>query len=308
VSLITAPSPELKSCPHRRVQQRLVPGALLVASNGDDASAACVRVAAAMARPLRIPVRVLTVVEPHAFETRNDPVWKNDNLRHRIDHASALVRRQIDGFRDELWSFDVAIGDRVEVISAELQRDDPPWLIIGLNSHTMLDRLLRRETTVPITRHAGAPVLGVTADAPSQFSSAVIGFDLSMPSRSAARAACGLLTRGGRAVLAYVHPFDERGDPASAFEETVMQSVTDSLARFAADLASQHDIEVEGLIVGGDPVEQLALVAEREKASLIALGALIEPPRVSPPRVRSGLQRIGRWPVLVVPSHASQRL
>lgn len=302
MSLLTVQSQELAIIPGRPARQRLAPHSLLVASNGDEASSACVRVAAGIASRRHVPVRVLSVVEPYLLQRNSHPAWKNDGLRHRIDNMSQLVRSQIADYRDSLWTFDIAIGDRLEVISGELRRDDPPWLVMGLNSHALLDRLLKRETTVPITRRAGAPVLCVPAQAPTRFTTAIIGVDLSMPSRSAARAALSLMERGGRAVLAYVHPFVSDGQRASAFAQIVMQSVAGSLERFASDCAARHGMDIEVVITGGDPVEQLASIAEQERASLVAVGALCEPPRSIPPRVRSGLLRIGRWPVLVVPS------
>lgn len=168
-------------------------------------------------------------------------------------------------------------------------------------------RLWSRVVLWPGSGHNGqvsspAPDFELGTDGPSLI---VVGVDGSRTSLRAAAFAAGLARRQGCRLLAvYVSRLPASAGLAAG-AAGVMNETSDEVAadleRLLRDRAAETGIAAEFRSVRGDPVAELTLIADQERADVVVVGTSEHLGHRIVGSLAARLVRTGKWPVLVVP-------
>jgi nucleotide-binding universal stress UspA family protein len=249
---------------------------ILLATDGTPAARAATGMAADLAARWGVIPHVVTVLPPPPLPLDlgvTSITWQPDleaSLREEVDRQIAAYSR--DGTLQ--WSRETRVGSPAHEIVHVAERAKADLIVLGLRSHTFLNRVLRDETALTIMRHAPVPVLAVApplARAPRRVAVAV---DFSRASIAAARAAINLLDDRGTVILAYVEPFAEPlADMSDAYRVIYTQGLTDAFGRLRQELSGAGRAAVESVVLQGAVAPQLLSFAARAEVDVIAVGS-----------------------------------
>jgi nucleotide-binding universal stress UspA family protein len=287
---------------------------VLVASDGSIESDTAVRFAVALAHERGACPEVLTVVDPMPpLVAGLDPIAASAAaevylLEPRADRL-ARIRQQLSAAGAECseWPVDLQLGLPAALIAQEAARRAAWMVIVGLRTHSVLERVFRDETALRVMRRTTVPVLAVTPGLTELPRRIVVGVDFSRASLHAALAALPLVASGGTLSLVHVQP---KADFA-AKEETeglgviYVQGVAAAFARLRDELRVPRDIRVETVYLEGNTPEQLLRFAERAGADLVAVGSQRHSTasRMLLGSVTTALARPARVPLQAIAAH-----
>jgi nucleotide-binding universal stress UspA family protein len=216
---------------------------VLFATNGSAEAEAALHFATALARRVRLPLRVLTVLEPlPAIPAQPAGASYHFGVEmERGERILNMVREELsaNGMRDAVTT-SMLVGS-VGTTIAEAARDwRAEYIVLGAGRHGALERMLAGDTVVRVMRHAPAPVIAVPAECQTTPHNGVAAVDFGPASFNAARAAASII---GTGVLHLVHVRPEIDLPAtdpegwSAIYESGARSL---LTQLADELHLQH--------------------------------------------------------------------
>ncbi len=255
-------------------------GPVLLATNGGASANGAVALAARLVQIRHVKLDVLNVLEPDAVEVLAAALVaegrENAHALHRLADQNVALHEQLDAVADiaeppEIISL---VGAPAPTIAHEAARLGAALILVGLRTHSILDRLFRDDTTLRVMRRATVPVLGVTPlvrDLPKR---AVAGVDFGVSSLHAARAAMELLEDGGTLYLAHVEPDEHDGDGRASGEALLASAHPSTFERFRRLLEAPDSVRIEQVVLQGDRFEELDDFANRVGADLVALGSI----------------------------------
>jgi nucleotide-binding universal stress UspA family protein len=133
----------------------------------------------------------------------------------------------------------------------------------------------------------------------------VAGVDGSTTSMRAGAYAAGLARRGNsRLVVVYVAGRSSLADmaPGGALAtEQIMDEIADDLRREVTNGAARVGVRVEFIATRGDPLSELARIADEVQADGVVVGVSEKTGHRLVGSLAVRLVRIGHWPVTVVP-------
>lgn len=251
-------------------------GPILVATDGSSAGKAALQAASLIAKESRTPVSVLVVVEPLPV-LLPDPVLIAEPLvtpPEMLDRAREAVIEQMRSLAPAGldWTTEVDYGrPSVEIVSTA-QNNKARLIVIGLVQHNVIDRLLDGDTALEIVRHARMPVLLAASKWTALPKSAVIAVDFTSHSLEAARAALPLLAPGAKVYLAHVRPMPTPYDGMGMWEEEYDVGANKALTQFAVQLNPPAGVNIENILIRGNPSSAILELAEKSNADLIVAG------------------------------------
>lgn len=260
---------------------RTVAPRLLVATDGNDVSAPAIRVAAAIARHHNVTPHVLTVVEPipvfaPTFDVELAALTGDYALDETRGQRLIAVREQIGACADGAsgWAVEAASGTPASLIAEVAERRSAELVILGLRSHGRIDRLLGGETVMRVVRHGHVPVLAVTPDLTGIPRRVLIGIDFSRASIRSARIALSLLEDDAKVFVVHVEsPIGQRSEADEADDVVRQTGVSALLSELRRTLDVPAGIDLEPIVVQGDPAATLLALATQMRADLIAVGS-----------------------------------
>lgn len=262
------------------VQAALQRPMLLLASDGSSAASAATRVTAALAAARTTDVRVLSVLPTQLYPPALSdggiaaPIGNLDTS-HDTERPQGILREQISiaGVRPDQWPLDLEIGPPATIIVREARRRMASMVVMGLRRHSTVDRWLRDETTLRVVRESPVPVLAVTptlTDLPKRIAVAV---DFSRASLRAARTAIGLLGPNASVFVVYVGPEMDRAEEHEGAGVIHSQGIMAAFARLRRKLMVPTGVQIEAVMLKGNPGAELLSFAERADIDLIAVGS-----------------------------------
>lgn len=209
---------------------------ILFATNGSAEAEAALHFATALARRIKLPLRVLTVLEPlPAIPAQPAGASYHFGVEmERGERILNMVREELsaNGIGDPATT-SMLVGT-VGTTIAQAARDwRAGYIILGAGRHGALERMLAGDTVVRVMRHAPAPVIAVPASCDVLPHNGVAAIDFGPASLNAARAAAAIVCTG---VLHLVHVRPEIDLPAtdpegwSAIYESGARSLLTQLA------------------------------------------------------------------------------
>ncbi len=292
--------------------------AIVLATDGSEASIAASRIALALETTRRAVIHVV-----HVIDTRAAAVPPPLDLMVGIADAAAgptIHAEQEADVRATLakalgttvqWPVRIMLGTPAEAIVREARRVDAVLVVLGLRKHGRVDRVLHDETALNVMRAAPAAVLGVVAGSTGLPSHILAATDFSESSFIAARAAHSIAAERATMTLAYVSPL-------TAFLADDGERTIHDLGVDAAFAQTIRDLGVDGVtydhvvIHRDEPANAADLLLEAAdiaNADLIAAGSARHGrlDRLMLGSVSADLVRDGRRSVLIVPPRGSRR-
>lgn len=257
---------------------RYTTGPLLVATDGSGSSDAAFPAAMLLAERMHADVQVLSVIETLPVI----PDYSNSAPTSYLSAAmnpEPLLRRASDqvkslGDRAAGWPIDVEPGNPVTVIAREARERNARMIIIGLNHHDALDRLLWGDTMLGLVRRGDAPVLAVSPTLRSLPRRVVIAVDFSRASPAAMRATMMLLEEPATVYLAHVKVTGELPLSEIALRDREYDlTLPEAFERVTAGLDIPAGIRIERVTLSGNTPRAILDFAESVDADLLVAGS-----------------------------------
>ena len=249
---------------------------VVFATNGSAESDAALRFAIALAERNKMPLRVLTVLEPMPALPAQ-PSGAQYHMAVEVERAEQIL----DRIRPELSPLQehqrvvtsMLVGAPGPTIAEAASAWNAKYIVLGAGRHSKLERFLAGETVIRVLRHAGVPVIAVPSGRGELPRNGLVALDFGPASIAAAHNAASLIDAG---VLHLVHVRPEIDVPATdpdAWSAIYESGARDLMTQLGRDLREEHyGIHVQMTLATGHPAETLLDQAERLGTDLIAIG------------------------------------
>jgi nucleotide-binding universal stress UspA family protein len=147
------------------------------------------------------------------------------------------------------------------------------------------------------------PVLAVTPALTHLPNRVAVAVDFSRASLRAARAAVDIIAPNGTLYVVYVRPKMERTEESEGANIIHAQGLAGAFARLRKELSVPRGIDVEAVLLEGEPAAELISFADRAEIDVIAVGSHKHPflTRMLVGSVTTELVRSARHSLLVAP-------
>lgn len=254
----------------------------IVAAVGPRTSTAVVRAAVQLARRMKRPLSLMSVVEPQpAFIVDTDRLqlnpWRYEAMR---EQRLAELEAQLSALpaADVLpkgTAVSVFVGHPPSTIAHLARATDAALIVMGIGPHAIRQRIFSGETTLTTARHAPCPVLAVHDDAVRTPTNVVVAVDFSVESVHAAREAIALL--GDDAHIHLVHVWKRITTPVPvdalvAADADYERELPSRFARLRAILESNGPLNITTHVREGDAAGGVLATATAVHADTIVVG------------------------------------
>jgi nucleotide-binding universal stress UspA family protein len=286
------------------------PTSIVVATDGSVESDAALAFAGQLADDVTTCLNAVAVVEPvpllhewPQYGAASAPLDATAVARNVATRVKAQIDRILPANRP--CSFSVvhgAIGSAIARFAREVRAD---LIVAGRGRHNLFDRLMGEEHLVKLLRVVGCPVLAAEPTLEALPKRIVIGVDFSAGEMAVARAAISIADGDAVLYLVHVKPGPPFGTPHGGHRLTSDdEGVRARLERFRTELKAPARMQVEPVVVHGQPGVALADFSRQAGADLIAAGVhgggLFS--RLVIGKVTSHLLRFAGCSLLAVPS------
>jgi nucleotide-binding universal stress UspA family protein len=220
--------------------------------------------------------RVVTVVRPMV------PVAPEAGIACSVEVDRERHADQECNVREQMWrvwgddigvDLDVFDGDAATQVAEFAHRTDASLIVTGLGRHRVMDRLLGDETALRLIRLADVPVLSVAKDLASAPRRIVVAIDFTETSERAAGIALELAAPGAIIHLAHVAPREAFPHGSVGTSTSYQIDAGEALRKLRDRLHVPREIDVQGVLLHGDPATELLAFASSVRADLIASGS-----------------------------------
>jgi nucleotide-binding universal stress UspA family protein len=260
---------------------RALMGPLLIAARDDDSARGALRIAELVARRDGVNAHVLTLVPPLPFTASlltsvDAAALREGQQRKQLARVRQRVHQTVG--RSAYFSSGVEVGSPTQAIARAADERGSQLILVGLAAHGSRERAASEDAALQVTRTAAVPVLAVPAPCEQLPSRALVAIDFSAASARAARAALPMLAPGGRVTLAHVAPdLDFQKIGREGLGEIYAEGVAALFRRLVPELSAPGDVEVETVILRGDPRRSLLELATSGDFDLVAVGSQTRP-------------------------------
>ena len=261
--------------------RRTLHGPIVVAGEDATPTDGALRVAQLLARRDRVNAHVLTVVRPLALPSSllsgvDQDAWQEVRRQQQL----ASVRQRLHETVGQTAHFSVGAesGSPAPTIARIARERGAELILVGIDAHGAPRRAETEDAALQVTRTADVPVIAVPPNVALLPRRALVAMDFSEASVRAARAALVTLTDGGTLTLAHVAPdvdFSEMGK--EGWGQIYDRGVASLLEQLAGELRIPGEVDVETVVVSGDPSTHLLEIAARGAFELVAAGSQTAP-------------------------------
>ena len=282
---------------------------LLVATAGEPETRGALLVAAALTERDDAQVMALGVAVPFPLQlsgvmSMKSPSEVDDEARR---HTTERLQRSLQGVPTaDQWTKQVLVGFPADTIAESAATWRASMIVLGIGRHGRVDRVFGRETAVSVIRRACVPVLAVPPSARGLPHHALVATDFTPASIAAAEAAAALVAGLGVVTIAHVCAFAGVESDAGDLVDIYRSGARAKLEQAAEQLRGRTDVQVESVMLDGDPAKALLAYARTTDCDLISLGGheqgLMD--RILLGSVRTQVLRSARCSVLIAPPRA----
>jgi nucleotide-binding universal stress UspA family protein len=227
---------------------------------------------------------------------------------YRDESRERLQQQVADVAGDVRWHFEVADESPVEAIVNHARQLRAELIVIGLQRHGLVHRVVVGNLLRSVVRLAGVPVLAVRPDLVALPKRVVVAVDFGEASVRAASMARQLLADDGEMHLVHVvtDSTHERSRPATLTGAGTFTRALRDLASMVDDLRPGPGMTITSHVLEGEREAAIDGFAERVRADLLAVGSDEHPlfDRLVNRSVSMGLARMAHRSMLVVPSRS----
>lgn len=250
-------------------------GRVLVATRGDEASDAALAIAGRLVERDGGALHALAVVDRlPAYAVGLAEIAVADVEAERRAATAHALRRQVERVGEGAqWTWTLVTGDPAERIVGVAAAERSTLVVLGLEHHGPVERVLGGETALHVIRNAKVPVLAAPPGAvfPRR---ALVAVDFSATSVAAARLATMLLDSNGSLTLAHVQPFvpvrtEDRVSWGELYAEGARRRLTELRDHLEDGWRGHTDTE----LLTGDPSNALLEYARTGGYDVLAIGS-----------------------------------
>jgi nucleotide-binding universal stress UspA family protein len=277
---------------------------ILVASDGTESAARAMQTAGMLTRATGSPVQVVSVLEPVSMLA---PAPLLVGLPPDIDQTRAAdklnevrdQRREAGG--DASWSIEVKYGDPATTITRTAKERSARMLVMGLNRHGTMDRVLGGDTVFDVVRLGETPVLVATEPMHRSPRVIVVGVDFGSLSVRAAQLAVDLFPEATDVYLVHVAPTIDV-TIEGWYDLTYARSTRESFAQMVCSLDG-CSARIQTVELVGNRERELTRFARGLKADLLVVGSYRRGlfRRLATGTMAARVLRGSPCPVLIVP-------
>lgn len=285
---------------------------ILVALTDDDRAPATIEVAQSFADRKGGRPEVVYVIEVSAAvpEAAMVSVALEDSLREPGQRASQEAEMRallhLDDDDKSKWPFTIEVGNVASIVVQEARTREAGLILMGLNRHAALGRVLGRDTVRQVMSHTHLPVLAVSDTLHGLPKRIVVAVDFSSASIRAARLARRVVDDSGELILLFIEPLLLAGNTESSEGLQLIRDhgVEAAFKELIAELNSEGSISISTTVLkGGKPSERILGFCEEVEPDLIAIGSqrrrLLD--RLLLGSTAREVAADGRWSVLATP-------
>jgi nucleotide-binding universal stress UspA family protein len=257
---------------------RYTTGPLLVATDGSSSSDAAFPAAMLLSERTHAKVEVLSVIQPlpmfpeYPISSSTPYMGEALNVEPVLRRASEQVKSLGDLAKD--WPIEVEPGNPVAVIAREARERNARMIIIGLNHHDTIDRLLWGDTMFGLVRRGDAPVLAVSPAFRSLPRRVVVAVDFSRASPAALRAALMLVEEPATIYLAHVKGATELPlSEIALWDREYDIALPEAFERVTAGLDIPAGVRIERVTLRGNAPRAILEFTQSVDADLLVAGS-----------------------------------
>ena len=217
-------------------------------------------------------VRVATVLKPM-------PVMAESQLSITLEIEDARradlrfnVQEQVARAWSDVVDVEVFDGDLAMVATRLARETNARMIVCGIGRHLIHDRLFGDETALRLMRSADVPVLAAAAAATGAPECIIVAMDFSSGSRRAARLALAMAAPRASIHLVHVMSRESASAELKGWGVTAAEQTNAALRSICEQLRVPPEIDVEPVLLTGDPATELLAYASSLRADLIAVG------------------------------------
>lgn len=250
---------------------------LIVATDGSPASTSAFTAAKLIAEINDVDVHVVSVLEPLPMPVAVPQAMlafeEMDSIR--VKELASRLRKQTREHepQDSAWPFELRTGvPAVEIVQCALEHG-ARLIVVGANSHGLLDRLMGGETASRIAQLGNIPLLVASAGMRRLPHRVAIAMDLDPSQLGDLPPVLSLF--GPAASIACVHVQrreDFPGSDSPAFARAYENAVTESFGVTEGAISKVPGMRADLIRLSGDPATELLRYAEQAKVELLVLG------------------------------------
>jgi nucleotide-binding universal stress UspA family protein len=189
----------------------------------------------------------------------------------------AEARREVIAQTARTWGeepdFELLQGDPATTVARLAHRAGATMIVCGLGRHRVTDRVFGDETALRLIRMADVPVFAAANNLTHAPRRIVVAVDFSETSLRAARLALDVASSSATIYLAHVAPRDSSLYDWKGWGTTYKQDAGNALQKVREQLRVPADMQVQNVLLQGDPATELLAFATSVNADLIATGS-----------------------------------
>lgn len=283
-------------------------GPILIASDASTSAALAMDTGRMLSTATEFPVQVLSVIEPVSSLA---PAPMLVGLPAGIDETR--IEERLDDVReqrsaaggDASWSIEVRLGEAAPTIARVAKERSARLIVMGLNHHGTVDRVLGGDTVFDVVRLGETPVLVASEPLNRPPRVLVVGVDFSALSIRAAQLAVNTFPAATDVYLVHVAPSIDvtiNGWHDLEYAKVARDGFADVVRSLDGCTARIHTVELTGR-----RERELARFARGLKADLLVVGSYRRGlfRRLASGTVAARVLRSAPCPVLIVPEPAA---
>jgi nucleotide-binding universal stress UspA family protein len=251
-------------------------------------------------------IHVLTVIEPMPalFPMVEGMIITPEVDKSREEAQCAIVRDQLKLYDSSAsWTLDSSIGRPAEAIVSYAHEHKADLIILGMNKHGILGRMLGEETASEVARLSSTPILIAAPKMRRLPTRVIIGMALNHGGMTAAGKAVRMTADSPSISCVHVKPRSEfLGIDWAEFDSEYEAAMRDRFNELQSGL-EREGLHGELVVLHGDPAREVADFSAYSKAELVVAGVRHHRgrARATGGRMASRVMRSVSCSVLVVP-------
>ena len=295
----------------RRLTAEAKVKSIIVATDGSDTALAAFKAAAMIASRVTAAIHVLSVLEPMPamFPAVDGIVMPPELDRSREEAQRTIVGDQIKIYdAARAWTLDVSLGRPAEAIVAFAQEQDADLIILGMNRHGLVGRMLGEETASEAARLSSRPILVASPKMERLPKRVIVAMGLNAAGMQSAPKLVSMFDDAPSISCVHVKPRSEfMGIDWAEFDSEYELAMKDRFREIEENLEAAN-MRADLVVLNGDASRELAEFADYSKAELIIVGIRRRSgkARAIGGRMAARLMRSASCSILVLPDAVPQ--
>jgi nucleotide-binding universal stress UspA family protein len=258
---------------------RLTPDAktksIVVATDGSDTALSAFSVAAMLTGKMSANVHVLTVLEPMPilFPSVEGMVVPPELDRSREEAQRTIAIEQIKTYDPvRAWTLDVSVGRPAEAIVSFAQEQNADLIILGMNKHGLVGRILGEETACEVARLSSIPLLIAAPQMKRLPKRVLIAIGLNADGMQSAPEVIRMITEAPSVSCVHVRPRSEfMGVDWAEFDNEYELAMKERFREVESNLEVAN-LRGDLVVLNGDTARELTEFITYSKVELLVVG------------------------------------